>query len=389
MFPSAEKALEFVKKWGLDEARTKLLTELGRVLEASAIHAKNEDFVKAVEVLSASTTRSEEHVRLMIEYLSRGLRRGFTLGTTITPSSSPTLSRLLALVDRLDENAKAERGFDEVRSLFTHWVGSPSLYLQLAMFQAIQRADHPALRTLAKTFIGTGNDLAALLCLDHVFSPAPELTDFQLTEIQASLSLYLDYIRLLNKVLRDGLSAGSTNQRLFGFQVLKIGRWLVPKRTLLHAKLTGQSGSGGQSMDGYKCGADELRSAITEIIRSRIFDRTKVQNNACCEVRGFLPCLHLLVQGKCSPPDGQPCTFQHIKQDQLTVDWYHELLRLILLQFKILDTARYSDPNVVKYDMVHSARNSRGCSFIVKLLAWDIILSTTSTLPVARILRGS
>lgn len=118
MFPSAEKALEFVKKWGLDEARTKLLTELGRVLEASAIYAKNGDFVKAVEALSASTTRSADHVRLMIEYLSKGLRRGFTLGVTITPSSSPTLLRLLALVDRLDGDATTERGFDEVRSSF-------------------------------------------------------------------------------------------------------------------------------------------------------------------------------------------------------------------------------------------------------------------------------
>jgi hypothetical protein len=268
------------------------------------------------------------------------------------------------------------------------WLGSISLFLQLAMFQAIQRADHATLRTLAETFIGTGNNVAALLCLDHVFSSAFELKTLQLTEIQGSLSLYLHYIRLLNKVSREGsLSAGSAYQRLFGFQVLGTGRYLVPKRSLLHEKLTGQSGSGGKSTDGYKCGVDELRGAIRDIIKTRIRDRTAAQNSACREVGGFLPCLQLLIQGNCSPPEGQqPCASQHIHPEQLTVDWYHTRLCLILLQFKILDTAGYFAPDVEKYVMVRSARNPCGCSLIAKLLAWDIVLGTPSTSSGARIL---
>ena len=111
-----DKALEFLKDQKLDEARVKLLTELDRVLEAAAIHAKKGDLVKAVEILSASTTRRADHARQMLQYLLTGLRRGFTLGITITQTTSPTLSRLLALADQLHKSAETEQGFDEVRS---------------------------------------------------------------------------------------------------------------------------------------------------------------------------------------------------------------------------------------------------------------------------------
>ena len=219
------------------------------------------------------------------------------------------------------------------------------------MFQAIGNNDHATLRVLAKTFVGAGNDLLALLCLDHVFSSPLKLQNLQLFEVQASLSLYLDYVRLLDKFLRDeSVSNGSNNQRLFGFQVLGSGCWLVPKNTLLHGKLSSRLGSGDQSADGYRCRFDELRRFVTETISSRIHDRTKSQNRACYEVQGFSPCLEQLVQDECCSQYGRrPCTFQHIQRTQLTVDWYHAQLRLILLQFNILDTAGYCNSDVVKY----------------------------------------
>ncbi|KAF9642213.1 P-loop containing nucleoside triphosphate hydrolase protein, partial [Thelephora ganbajun] len=281
LFPSEKDALEFLGNWNLDEARLKLLIELGRILEAAEIHAKNNDMLKAVETLSKSAARGVDHMRPMIKYLLTGLRRGFTFG--VPPSStSPTASRLLALADQLDKSIMTEQEVDE-----------------LTMFQAIRRADRVALRTLSKTFIGTGNNPAALLCLDHAFSSTLNLRDLSLVEIQALLSLYLDYIRLLDKFLRDeSLAKGSNHQRLFGFQPLEENRYLVPKRTLLHGKLANQSGLGGQSTEGYRCGFDELRRGIVHIIKSRISDRTKIQNDACCDVHEFAPCLQSLIQKK-------------------------------------------------------------------------------------------
>lgn len=180
-----------------------------------------------------------------------------------------------------------------------------------------------------------------MLCLDHAFSSALSLRNLSLPEIQESHTLFFNYIRLLNKLLSDeSLTKGSSRQRLFGFQVLGENRYLVPKRTILYKNLIDRPGSDGPSVDGYRCGSGELRRGTAEIMRSRIRDRTKAQDRACREVHGFSPCLRMLIQKECNLQKGQgPCAFQHVRPEQLTVDWYHSRLRLILLQFRILDSA--------------------------------------------------
>lgn len=219
------------------------------------------------------------------------------------------------------------------------------------MYKAIQHADSASLRTLAETFIGIGNDLAALLCLDHFFSSPLELQNLPLTKVQASLSLYLAYVHLLNKFRRDeSLAEGSNHQRLFGFQVLGRNRYLVPEHTLLYNNLVNRYHSGENSADGYICGYDDIRRGIIQLISSRIDNRTEIQNNACRDVHGFSPCFGLLVQKRCNHQWGEEaCAFQHIQPEQLTVDWYHARLRLILLQFQILHSARCDKLDVKKY----------------------------------------
>jgi len=201
-----------------------------------------------------------------------------------------------------------------------------------------------------------------------------------------------DYIHLLDKSWRDkSLDQGSNHQRLFGFQALRGDRYLVPRHTPLHDQLTSRYASSTKDTDGYECDYDELRQSITQFISRRIQDRTEAQDSACRDIHGFSPCLSLLVEKECNPPDEEgPCTFQHIQPEQLTVDWYHARLRLVLLQFQIMYSARYGNLDVKKYVLfVHSVRNVYGYSFNVKLLAWDIVLSASSAFPEAWIARES
>ena len=257
------------------------------------------------------------------------------------------------------------------------------------MFEAIKRVDRASLRAFAKTFLRTGNDPAALLCMDHVFSSSFKLRNLPLIEVQASLSFYLDYIRLLSKFRNDkSLAQDSSHQRLFGFQVLGDSRYLVPRHTLLYEILANGPGSGRTGVDGYECDHDELSCGVVQLIGSRIHDRTEIQDQACRDVHGFSPCLYLLIEKECNPPKGKGrCPFQHIQPEQLTVDWYHARLHLILLQFQILNTAQYYEADVLKWVLVHSARNACENSLIMKLLAWDIVLGTSPTPSEARIVR--
>jgi len=223
------------------------------------------------------------------------------------------------------------------------------------MFEAIQRADHSNLHALARTFIETGNDSAALLSLDHVFSSPPKLRHLPYADIYASLSLYLEYIRLLDRLWRDdSLAEDSKHQRLFGFQVLGEDRYLVPKHTLVHEILANQSVGSEESADGHTCTYGELSWGIMQLISSRIYERTKLQNSACRDAHGFSTCLTLIVRGQCKW--GESCDFQHIQPDSLTVEWYHNRVRLILLQLQVLNSARYFPWPVTKYVPGHSER---------------------------------
>ena len=227
------------------------------------------------------------------------------------------------------------------------------------MFQAIRRADHTSLRTFAKTFIGMGNDPAALLCLDHAFSSPLELQNLPFSEVEALISLFFDYIRLLNKFRRDeSLAQDSNHQRLFGFQVLGENRYLAPRHSILHEKITDRPGSSKKGTGGHTCSSDDLRLGITQLISARISDRTEAQDGACRGVHGFSPCLHLLIEEKCDSPGGEgSCSFQHVQREQLTSDWYNARLRLILLQFQILNSARCDNLDVKRYALAHSAMN--------------------------------
>jgi hypothetical protein len=170
------------------------------------------------------------------------------------------------------------------------------------MFKAIQRPDRATLRTLAKAFIRIGDNPAALLCLDHFFSSPRKLRNLPFDRVQASLSLYLEYVDLLDKLRRDvSLAKGSARQRLFGFQVLGGNRYLVPEYSSLYKKLANQSGSSKRSTEGHACNYNELGRSITHFVSNLILDRTKVQDGTCRDVHGFAPCLELLVQKECTP----------------------------------------------------------------------------------------
>ena len=111
MFPSEKEALQFLDNHYLDEARVKLLEQLGRVLEAAEIHAKNGDMLKAVEILTTSPTHNFDHVQPAIGYLLAGFRRSLILGA---PTSSLIVSKLLALADLLNKSAIKQQDIREV-----------------------------------------------------------------------------------------------------------------------------------------------------------------------------------------------------------------------------------------------------------------------------------
>jgi len=99
----------------MDEARAKVLVQLGRISEAVQIHAKNGDMLKAAEMLDTPVTLSLDLLQLMAKYLLTGLQQSLTLG--VPPESGSIASKLLVLADRLDESAMKGQEAYEVNPL--------------------------------------------------------------------------------------------------------------------------------------------------------------------------------------------------------------------------------------------------------------------------------
>jgi len=203
------------------------------------------------------------------------------------------------------------------------------------------------LRRLAFSFLRRSNSAAALVCLDHVFSLPPGLRKATLVETESLLSLYLTYIRLLDQLWRDcQLSEGSDRQKLFAFDVRREGRYIVPKNTFIHGKVSAARRILNDPPQEYVCSHEELGRITSNAILAHIKTRVEKQERACRETRGFSPCLSTLIKGNCF---NETCPFQHIQPDAITVDWFHARLRFLFLEFQILRLAQLFDKGVMQY----------------------------------------
>ena len=377
LFSQDEDPLVFLEEYDLDEARATVLQSRGKALEAAEAHAKDGRVLEAARVLLKRSTPSIKESRMAIHYVLAGLWKRMSFGIRFRRSDTTTTG-LLEISFKLDSNAMTEDEADEVRSaqplvtiiafnLRTH---------QLSMFKSIASYNREAsvdpagkvepdvvqLRRLAFKFLMRTNGAAALLCLDHVFSHAPNLHNPTLMETESTLSLYLTYVRQLDRFWRDGrLSEGSDFQKkfqekfqkIFAFEVQQDGHYIVPENTFIHQKVSAAKGILNDPPPEYICSHEELSRITSDALLDRIQSRVKTQELACRGTRGFSPCLNTLIGRQCF---NERCQFQHIQPNEITVNWFHSRLRVLFLEFQILRLAQLFDKGVMQY--VHSVGTS-------------------------------
>ena len=203
------------------------------------------------------------------------------------------------------------------------------------------------LRRLAFMFLRRSNKPAALLCLDRVFFRFPSLLKAGLVETESLLSVYLTYVRQLDQIWRNGrLSEGSDCQKIFAFEVQQEDHYVVPSNTFLHGKISASRGNLDNPPSEYICSHEELGRAISEAILGHLKARVSTQEHACRGTRGFSPCLNTLLRKHCSY---EPCQFQHIPANEITLDWFHVRLRFFFLEFQILRVAQLYDEKVMQW----------------------------------------
>src|SRR5882757_8697411 len=107
------------------------------------------------------------------------------------------------------------------------------------MFQSILRNDYKSLKDLELAFRKHDNQVAALLCLDHVFSQEMDIRSFAVDEMAGFLHRFHTYARLLHRIsmFRDPVEHGGI-RRLFSIVQLSGDEFLIPSGTFLHSNVT-------------------------------------------------------------------------------------------------------------------------------------------------------
>jgi len=235
------------------------------------------------------------------------------------------------------------------------------------MFKARHKDEFQTLRVLHPKFIKEGNYSAALLCLDRVFASTLPTTQGALTaDPGPELSLHLGYFELLDRLRReDCLDTGSIRQKVFAFQPRQDDRFFIPTNTFLHTVFLSKPDTVRED-GGFVVAHEELRRALDHEIPVFIHDRAKEQHNAYRRRLGTAPCLTYMIRGECRTRDRQQdrkqdlrrdrkqdqkkdCQFQHLRPDEMTVEWFNTRVQSVMMEMRILNLAGFYPKGVILY----------------------------------------
>ena len=217
--------------------------------------------------------------------------------------------------------------------------------MQFAMFKAMHKADFQTLCDLYPDFIKDEHWSAALLCLDPIFASTLPAKGVTVADPGPNLSLHLAYSKLLDRLRReDCLDTGSMRQRVLAFQSCEDDLFFIPTNSFLHEVFLPDPDP-TQERDDCIVTHEELRRALEEKIPVFIHDRAKCQNNAYRRKLGTIPCTTYITRGECSK--AADCQYQHLRQEQITAEWFNARVRLVLTEMQILNLAGFRPKGVM------------------------------------------
>ena len=199
------------------------------------------------------------------------------------------------------------------------------------------------------------------------------------------LSFHLTYFELLDRLRREySLDAGSIRQKVFAFQLRQEDRFFVPANSILHAAFMSNAGIVPEK-GGCVVTHEELRRVLDQKIPDYIRLRGKQQNDAYQRRLGASPCLMMVARGECPRSD---CQFQHLRPEQITVDWFNSRVRLVLKEIQVLNLAGFHPLGVVQW-VSHSSGPYKILTLYEQALGWCPLLHSAPPVTETRVHRNT
>jgi tetratricopeptide (TPR) repeat protein len=339
LFSTFQEELAFLEEYDLDYARASLLESHSMYFEAAELHLSENRPLEAARAFIKdnnvdSTIRAADTI---LEYFWR--KCSFRIAAKIALADEQ-MRHFIALADQLETNKLTSATRDLI-----------------SMFRNILHGNHDPLRNLALNF-HEHNKPAALLCLDHIFSPPTDIRTFAVDEMQRFLQQFHAYARLLYLILTfpDPMEHRGI-QRLFSIVRLSGDEFLIPSGTFLHSCVM-EIRRGITLVSEHSSGYTSSRRNITQLLQESIGtvlkDKVSEINDMCCKSPVFSQCLPFLVSGVCRRDN---CPQEHVAISNLDRLYYNSRVAIHIWQILILQFMYSAHPYMERRDSMRDWLN--------------------------------
>ncbi|KIK18632.1 hypothetical protein PISMIDRAFT_178561 [Pisolithus microcarpus 441] len=336
LFISFEEEVEFLETCGLDVALAALYESHGKYHEAAELLLSEDkplyaigDFLKDKTDPHAVRRAADVLLECLWKHCSFGVAR-WELHNGI-PKSLISLSHQLPL-DPL----------------------SPRTREGIKMFQtaAADELDRRTLEVLAETFEEQNESAAALWCLNHVFSPLPQLLSATLQEFTFFLRKFYIYSHLLYTVACHSDPVGVHGiRRLFGITRLSDDQYVVQPGSFIlmtpSTKSTTEGVDERTNPSSYSHG--QITDALKERVRSYLRLQVNVEIRLCHNSKILSQCLLYAIYGSCNYAK---CKQQHDPLSSLDSTQYNARIGLHLQQMRILQLVYSAFPEMREWKTI-------------------------------------
>ncbi|KAI5991381.1 hypothetical protein EDC04DRAFT_2587409 [Pisolithus marmoratus] len=322
LFSSFDEELDFLETYGLDAALMVLYKSHGKYVEAAELHLSEDKPLDAIRVFLKDGT-NQLAVRRAADVLLECFWKHCSFGVTSKGFHTGIPKTLISLSQQLPLDPLSPQVRDEVSSI--------------KMFQAVaaEELDHVTLEALAESFIRRKENIAALWCLNHIYSPLPQprLLSATLDVFALFLERFYVYSHLLYVIASHNDPVGDHDiRRLFGITQLSEDQYVVQQGSFILTAPGAQSTYKDTRINAPYTHA-RITGALKESVRSYLRQQIDAETYLCYDAKVFSHCLSYVSNGFCKYA---ACKQQHIQLSSLDNKQYNARVGIHLQQMRIL-----------------------------------------------------
>ncbi|KAI6128736.1 hypothetical protein EDD16DRAFT_1739250 [Pisolithus croceorrhizus] len=333
LFSSFEEELDFLETYGLNVALVVLYESHGKYVEAAELHLSEDEPLDAIKAFLKDKT-NQHAVGRAADVLLECLWKHCSFGVAREELHNGIPKTLISLSHQLPLDLLLPQARERIR-----------------MFQtaAAENLDRRTLEVLAEFFKEQNESATALWCLNHIFSPLPQIPSANLKEVTLFLRKFYIYSQLLYTIASHRDPVGMYGiRKLFGITQLSVDEYAVqPNSFILPTPGVESPSDDVHTNRSYTHG--EITCALKECVRRHLRFQVSAETRLFHNAKVFSQCLLYAVNGFCNYAK---CKQRHVPLSSLDSTQYNAQVDIYLQQMRILQLVYSAFPEMREWKSV-------------------------------------